>query len=169
MIYVCNIEEMPIQAAALNPTHLLSLVSTAEQPPTPAGIAFDRHHRVEIHDISEPLDGHVLPAADHVERMIRFVGDWPGDDGALLVHCVAGVSRSMAAALITLVVKAPGREVEAARHLRQLAPHAWPNRRMIALADQLLACDGRLVAARDAMGPAEITLPTPVVRVPLLD
>ena len=29
----------------------------------------DRHLRVVIHDISEPLDGHILPAEEHVEGL----------------------------------------------------------------------------------------------------
>ena len=90
--------------------------------------------------------------------MIDFLRAWSHDDGALLVHCVAGISRSMAVALIALVVKAGGRELEAAQVLRNAAPHAWPNTRMVALADQILGCGGRLVAAREAMGPATLDL-----------
>jgi predicted protein tyrosine phosphatase len=74
----------------------------------------------------------------------------------------------MAAALITLAVKAPGRELDAARHLRDAAAHAYPNRRMIALADQLLGCEGRLVAAREAMGPPNLLPFGPLVGLPLL-
>jgi predicted protein tyrosine phosphatase len=74
----------------------------------------------------------------------------------------------MAAALITLVVKAPGRELEAARLVRSAARHAWPNRRMIAVADELLGCGGRLIEAREAMGPADLLPLAPLVRLPLL-
>jgi predicted protein tyrosine phosphatase len=140
MIYVCSLLEMPGHVEALGPSHLVSLVAPVEQPPTPAGIVAERHLRVEVHDISQPLDGHILPERQHVARVIDFVRAWPADDGPLLVHCVAGISRSMAAALIGLVVKAGGRELE-----------------------------GRLIAAREAMGPAELTLPTPLARIPLLD
>ena len=101
--------------------------------------------------------------------MIGFLRAWAHDEGALLVHCVAGISRSMAVALIALVIKAGGREREAAEVLRQAAPHAWPNTRMVALADRILGCEGRLIAAREAMGPATLTLPTPLVQLPLLD
>jgi predicted protein tyrosine phosphatase len=168
-IYVCNLVEMPEHAEALNVSHLVSLVSPNELPQTPACIALERHHRVGVHDISEPLDGHILPEVEHVAEVIEFLRAWSHADGALLVHCVAGVSRSMAVALIGLVVKAGGRELEAAQQLRKAAPHAWPNTRIIALADAMLGADGRLIAAREAMGPAELTLPTPLVRLPLLD
>ena len=168
MIYVCNLMEMADHAAALRVSHLVSLVSPDEQPQTPACIAVERHHRVGIHDISEPLDGHILPAVHHVEGLIEFVRAWPHDEAPLLIHCVAGISRSMAAALITLAVKAPGRELDAARHVRGAAAHAYPNRRMIQLADELLDCAGRLVAAREAMGPANLLPFAPLVRLPLL-
>jgi predicted protein tyrosine phosphatase len=167
-IYVCNLIEMPGHAEALGVSHLVSLVAPNEQPPTPPGIAGHRHHRVEIHDISEPLDGHILPAAEHLTGLIEFARAWPHDDAPILIHCVAGISRSMAAALITLVIKAPGRELEAARQVRKAAPHAYPNRRMIAIADRLLGCAGRLVEAREAMGPADLLPLAPLVRLPLL-
>ena len=168
MIYVCNLVEMPDHAEALKISHLISLVSPDELPVTPACIALERHHRVGIHDISEPLDGHILPAEEHVEGLIDFVRAWRPDEAPILIHCVAGISRSMAAALITLVIKAPGRELDAARHLRRAAPHAYPNRRMIEVADQLLGCAGRLIAAREAMGPANLLPFGPLVRLPLL-
>jgi predicted protein tyrosine phosphatase len=168
LLYVCNLVEMPGHAAALGVSHLVSLVAPNEQPPTPPPILEDRHHRVGIHDISEPLDGHILPAAEHISGLIDFVRAWPHDKAPILIHCVAGISRSMAAALITLVIKAPGRELEAARHVRKAAPHAYPNRRMIAVADQMLGCAGRLVAAREAMGPADLLPFAPLVRLSLL-
>jgi len=169
MIYVCNLHEMPGHVEALGPTHLISLVAPGELPATPAGIELERHLRIEVHDISEPLDGHILPDPEHVAQVVDFLRAWSHDDGALLVHCVAGISRSMAVALIGLVIKAGGRELEAAEQLRKAAPHAWPNTRIIALADQILGAEGRLVAAREAMGPAELILPTPLVHLPLLD
>jgi predicted protein tyrosine phosphatase len=108
-IYVCNLIEMPEHAEALGVSHLVSLVAPVEQPATPAGIASDRHHRVGIHDISEPLDGHILPAAEHVEGLVDFVTAWPHQQAPILIHCVAGISRSMAAALITLDIYHPFR------------------------------------------------------------
>ena len=42
-----------------------------------------------------------------------------------------------------------GREDEAMRRVIAQRPYAIPNRRMVALADNLLALDGRLLQARD--------------------
>jgi predicted protein tyrosine phosphatase len=101
---------------------------------------------------------------------------WKHDDDPLLIHCAAGISRhcaagisrSMASALIALVLKAGGREPEAAQSIRVAAPHAHPNRRIVALADEILGLEGRLIAAREAMGPAEPMMHGPLVRLPLL-
>jgi predicted protein tyrosine phosphatase len=168
MIYVCNLIDMPAYVERLAPSHLISLVAPHEQPSTPDGVLAERHLRVEVHDISEPLLGHVLPEHEHVAILIDFLRKWPPDQAPLLVHCVAGISRSTAAALIGLVIKAGGREEEAASALRRAAPHAQPNRRIVALADQLLDCRGRLIAARETMGEAELTPFGPLVRLPLL-
>ena len=168
MIYVCNLHEMPTHAGVLRPSHLVSLVTSAEQPPTPKEILAERHLRIEIDDISEPMPGAVLPERRDVERLIGFLEVWQHDDAPLLIHCVAGISQSMASALIGLVLKAGGREAEAAQHLRRAAPHAQPNRRLVALADEILSLEGRLIAAREAMGPAELMMHGPLVRLPLL-
>jgi predicted protein tyrosine phosphatase len=161
---------MATHADRLRPTHLVSLVPADEQPPTPVGLGPGRHLRVPIDDISEPLPGYTVPDEDHVRVLIEFMRRWhdggrPG--GPILLHCLAGISRSMAAALIGLALRAEGREDEAARRLRQAAPHASPNRRMVVLADQLLGRDGRLIRAREAMGEPEITGAGPLVRLSL--
>jgi predicted protein tyrosine phosphatase len=167
MIYVCGLDEMPECVRALRPGYLVSLVQSAFQPPTPAGIRADRHLRVAIDDVSAPIHGYVTPGESDVQKLIDFLRSWPGDE-ALLLHCYAGVSRSTAAALIALTLNADGREMEAAHALREAAPHAQPNPRIIALADRLLGREGRLVAAREAMGPAEPIFEGPLVELSLL-
>jgi predicted protein tyrosine phosphatase len=74
----------------------------------------------------------------------------------------------MASAFIALVLKARGREIGAARSIRAAAPHAHPNHRIVALADEILGLEGRLIAAREAMGPAEPMMHGPLVRLPRL-
>ena len=171
MIYVCNLEEMPRQAALLAPGHLISLLPPDEQPPTPPNVAAERHLRVEVHDIAQPIPGQVLPEPPHIAPLIGFLqaraAEQPHDP--LLIHCWAGISRSMATALIALCLEARGREVEAAVRLRRAAPHAQPNPRIVALADTLLGRRGRLSAALEAMGPATYAMPAPLVRLEPLD
>jgi predicted protein tyrosine phosphatase len=164
MIYVCGLDEMPLHVRALRPGYLVSLVQPEFQPPTPAEIRADRHLRVAVDDVSEPMHGYVAPGEWDVQKLIDFLRGWPGDE-ALLLHCYAGVSRSTAAALIALVLNADGREMEAAQLLREAAPHAQPNPRIVALGDRLLGREGRLVAAREAMGPAVPAFEGPLVEI----
>jgi predicted protein tyrosine phosphatase len=168
-IYVCNMQDMPWHVENLRPSHLVSLVPPKEQPPTPPGMLAERHLRLIIDDISEPLPGYILPDLYHVATLVDFLMGWPGDR-PILLHCIAGISRSMAAALIALALDAEGREAEAARCLRDAAPHARPNARMIALADDILCREGRLVDACRRMGPATDAASGPLVRLsPLAD
>ena len=167
---MCSLLEMPLHVERLQPSHLVSLVPRDEQPPTPIGMPGRQHLRLAVDDISEPLPGHTAPGERHVRRLIEFMRGW--QDGGqperpILVHCLAGISRSMAAALIGLTLLEEGSEQDAARRMREAAPHASPNRRIIALADQLLGRGGRLIRAREAMGDARITSTGPLVRLPL--
>jgi predicted protein tyrosine phosphatase len=50
-----------------------------------------------------------------------------------------------------------GREAEAARLIRETADHAQPNRRIVAIADDILGRQGRMVDAVARMGPARPT------------
>lgn len=167
MVCVCGLQGLARCAAALRPSGLVSLVTAFEQPPTPTGLEPGRHFRLEIDDITEPLDGFVAPERHHVAGLVDFLGGWDRE-APLLIHCAAGISRSTAAALTALCLHSDGEdEAELARHLRRAAPHASPNRRIVALADELMGRGGRLVAAVEAMGPAEPALEGPLVRLPL--
>lgn len=150
VIYVCNIEEMPEHARVLRPRYLASLVTARSQPPTPPEVDGSRHLRLELDDISTPSPGQVLPGAAQIRELIEFLSGCERE-APILLHCIAGVSRSTAAALVALVLDAEGREAEAVDRLGEAAPHAWPNRRIVALADEILSRDGRLVAALDEM------------------
>ena len=76
----------------------------------------------------------------HLAESLRF------DTGKVLIHCEAGVSRSPAAALIMYACwLGPGHEREAMDRVLTQRPVAVPNRRMVELADRLLARRGRLL------------------------
>ena len=60
-------------------------------------------------DITEPIDGYVAPAEEHVEQVLSFVRGW--DRGApLVVHCYAGISRSTAGAFVAACALNPQRD-----------------------------------------------------------
>ncbi len=105
-----------------------------------------------MHDIVEPLEGHVLPGPEHVTPLLDFVLAWERE-APLVIHCWAGISRSTATAFVATCALAPERdEVEIANALRAASPSATPNRRIVAVADDLMGRGGRMVAAIDGIG-----------------
>jgi predicted protein tyrosine phosphatase len=87
---------------------------------------------------------------EDVRRIIQLAEQLQSESGTLLIHCEAGISRSTATALIIYACwLGQGREDEAMERVITQRPYAIPNRRMVALADNLLASDGRLLQARD--------------------
>lgn len=151
MIHVCGILELEEHAAVLQPGRLVSIVAPDEQPPTPRGLDPDAHLRISCHDIVEPTPMEILPDHRHVKQLIAFANEWDPAT-SMLIHCQAGISRSTAAALVAYAVHFPGTVDRAAAHLRHTGPHTHPNPLIVALGDELLALQGRLVAAMESMG-----------------
>ena len=165
MIYVTSLFEMPEYVRALRPGSLVSIIQPELQPDTPAEIDPRDHHRVPVDDIAQPEPGSIHPSQHHIAALIGFLREWSVEQ-PLLIHCYAGISRSTAAALIALAMKT-GNELDAATALRRAAPHAQPNRLIVSLADRILGLEGRLVAGREVMGPAEPALEGTLVELAL--
>lgn len=152
MILVTPLAAVAETAETYHPSHLVSILSETYQPDTPPGIAPERHLRIALSDITVASEGRVVPSVDHVQQLIDFGQDWDGT-APMLIHCWAGVSRSMAAAYILLCMKlGTGAEYAIARNLRARAAHANPNRLLIRLADTVLGRDGAMIDAVADMG-----------------
>jgi predicted protein tyrosine phosphatase len=152
VLHVCPLRVLPALIAREKASHLISLLQDEILVERPQTILPERHLRVHVHDICEPLQGCVHPDATHNEQIIAFARAWAGQ-GPLVVHCWAGISRSTAAAYTALCSINPELPEELiARRLRQASPTAYPNRLMIRLADQALGRDGRMVGAIEAIG-----------------
>ena len=151
-IHVCALSKVPDTVRATGAKSLVTLINAMTHVPRPAEIAADRHLFVGLSDITEKMDGHVLPETVHVAQLLTFIRRW--DRAApLVIHCYAGVSRSTAAAYIAYCALHPQAcEYETARRLRQMAPSATPNARLVALADDHLRRDGRMIAAIAEIG-----------------
>jgi len=149
MIIICSLADLPDAIEDEQPHGIVTLLGPDMMIPEIKGFE-GRHLRLEMNDIADHAPGQILPHDSHIEDLLDFVGRWPHDDAPLVVHCWAGISRSTAAALITQAHLHPhADEAELATALRKAAPHARPNRRLIALADVALDRRGRLVEAAE--------------------
>lgn len=138
--------------------YLVTLINDQTMIDTPPSILPDRHLRLAMNDISEPQPGMVPPGDDHVSELLDFVTTWD-QSLPMLIHCWAGISRSTAAAFITLCALNPNvAESRIAQTLRSASPTATPNRRLVTLADGLLGREGRMNMAIDEIGRGETTM-----------
>lgn len=151
-LHVCPLSRLAETVAATGASHVLTLATVGTPVERPAVIAAENHAILGVSDIAAPLDGHVLPADEHVTAILAFVRGWPREK-PLVMHCYAGISRSTAAAFIAACALAPERdEVSVADALRAAAPSATPNRLFVAIADRMLGRGGRMVAAIERIG-----------------
>ena len=105
-----------------------------------------------MNDIVEAQPDLVLPNTGHVTKLLDFVRSWD-KQAPILIHCYAGLSRSTAAAFISLCALNPRTPEDAiARTLRRSSDTAVPNRLFVALADKAMRREGRMIAALDGMG-----------------
>lgn len=149
------------------PSHVVTLLSPEHMIETPNGFPAERHLRLGVNDVVDIDAGDNPPTKSHVEALLDFSRNWPGDD-PMLVHCWAGVSRSMAATYTILCDRlGPGSEVLAARAIRARAPHAYPNALLVRYADELLARRGRMVDAIKAIGAGTMVTEGAIVEFPL--
>lgn len=151
-VLVCPLSQIARTVAQSNASHLVSVINTGTPVERPASIAAANHLFLGVNDITEAQDGMVLPGEEHVAQLIDFAGQWPRER-PMVIHCFAGISRSTAAAFVTLALAAPKRdEGEIATALRAASPTATPNMRIVAIADALMGRQGRMVRAIEAIG-----------------
>jgi predicted protein tyrosine phosphatase len=155
MIHVCSLARLHATVKRTGAQHVVTLLGVNDVIERPANVPARNHLFLRMHDISEPLDGHVAPDADHVADLIGFVRGWD-QSAPLVVHCWAGISRSTAAAFVSVCALKPLRdEREIAWAIRRASPTATPNIRIVAFADAMLGRKGRMVAAIDEIGRGE--------------
>jgi predicted protein tyrosine phosphatase len=166
-VYVCPLSRIAETVAAADASHLVSLINDDTPVMRPRTIPEENHLFLGVNDIVEPLDGMVLPSEEHVGRLLDFVAGWRAER-PMVVHCYAGISRSTAAAFITLCALRPEREeADIARRLRRASPFAYPNPRLVAIGDRLLGRRGRMVSAVAAIGRGEIAIESVPFSLPL--
>lgn len=154
-IHVCPLSQVASVAANSGATHMVTLLSDAQQVARPKSVPADKHLVLTFNDIAVETKGFVLPGERDVRRLIDYAKAWNRDE-AMLIHCWMGVSRSTAAAYIVAATLMPeADEHDLAQMLRSVSSTATPNAMMIEIADYLLERDGRMAHAIDAIGRGE--------------
>lgn len=167
LILVTPLSAVPAVIRSRRPSHLVTLLSPEHMIETPDGFPAERHLRLGVNDIIDVTAGESPPARSHIQELLDFSRAWEGAD-PLLVHCWAGVSRSMAAAFAILCDRlGPGSETRAAQAIRSRAPHAYPNALMVQYADDLLERRGQMVAAIKNIGAGVMVAEGTIVEFPL--
>src|ERR1041384_1231140 len=93
MIHVCSLARLHDTVRETGARHVVTLIKDVSLVHRPNEIAAENHLLLDMDDISEHIDGYVMPAEQHIDDMLRFVRRW--DRAApLVVHCYAGISRS---------------------------------------------------------------------------
>ncbi|WP_349359715.1 tyrosine protein phosphatase [Stappia sp.] len=152
MITVCSLAHLGATVERTGARHLITLISAGTEVPRPPQIAERDHLFLAFNDITAPAEGLTPPGEEHVRQLLDYVTAW-NLSAPLVIHCFAGISRSTAAAYITACALDPDTPEEAhAARLRKASPSATPNPRLVALADGLLARDGRMRTAIQAIG-----------------
>jgi len=152
-IVVCPLASIAETAVRHGAREMVSLIAEKQDFHRPGVIRAERHLKLAMNDIGfAGTGGLIAPSEAHVAQLIDFVHDWD-QSAPLVVHCWMGVSRSPAAAVITMLALHPGEDDFAlAQRLRKAAPHATPNTRLIEIGDRMLQREGRLVAAVKSIG-----------------
>lgn len=152
-ITVVPMRLMPETAARLGAGGIISVLNAHLMPETPPGFEHGRHLRLAMSDATAKDVAAMEAMAQQISRLVEFAKAWDRKQ-PLVVHCFSGLNRSPAAAFITLCALNPGTpEPLIAALLRQACDTAAPHRQMVAIADHLLARDGHMIDAIDAIGP----------------
>ena len=157
-IHVCPLSRIDETVAQTGALDMVTLINPDYPVTRPQAIATDRHLYLGLSDITEHLDGHVLPAEAHVRQLLQFVRYWDRRT-PLLIHCYLGVSRSTAAAFISACALRPAwSESEIASLMRQRSPTATPNAKLVEIGDRLLGRNGRMMSAVAAISQGEMCM-----------
>jgi predicted protein tyrosine phosphatase len=152
MIHVCSLARLHETVDETGARHVVTLLRDSHLVQRPACVPPHNHLIIGVDDIVAPIEGYTHPADEHVIRLIEFVQAWDRKS-ALVMHCYAGISRSTAAAFVAACALNPNRsELKIAQAIRDGSATANPNIRLVALADRILARNGRMIGAIEAIG-----------------
>ena len=100
-LLVAPLSSLPDVLQTHAPSHLISLLSPEHMIDTPAGFPASAHLKLGVNDIVDPAAGTAPPLRQHIDQLLEFSRSWDGRR-PMVIHCWAGISRSMASAYAIL-------------------------------------------------------------------
>src|SRR3954453_17344910 len=97
MIHVCSLAALSDTVKSTGASHVLTVMANVDQGQRRVSVLPANHLKVQMDDITEQMDGFVTPCNTHIEQVLNFVRGWDRS-APLVVHCYAGISRSIASA-----------------------------------------------------------------------
>ncbi len=158
-ISVCGRGELPCFKGC-GITHLLSIDSPGSPTATPEWFT-GVHWHVAFVDVETKAMaaafGLAPPGKNDVKLILEFgkmcLESSRTAETHLVIHCLAGISRSPAAAYAILcLLLGPGCEQAAFAHLMEIRPCASPNRLVVKYADAILGRNRKMIEAQNAFG-----------------
>ena len=154
MIHVCPLSKLHETVLTTGALHIVTLLRDPERMQRPRHIPVSNHLVLSMDDISEAKEGFKVPSEEHIVQLVNFAKFWDRRQ-PLVMHCLAGISRSTAGAFIVACALNPGRsEADIAAALRDASPTAMPNSMLIKHGDMVLGRQGRMVEAIKALSEA---------------
>ncbi len=155
-IIVSSKQLAPIQALEFKPNYVISILDPRDNHPSFSNaqilsLDFD-DICFELKDTAWMYDKVVMPSKENVRDIYQFSKNNFKEDSRILVHCYAGISRSSAAAIISLSAHMDWREaVSKIANLQTMtmlnfyeSGTSWfsPNNLMIKYLDEMLGLNG---------------------------
>ena len=154
-IIICGLADIQGCVDKYVPDKMLTIINKNFSPDTPKGMDESRHLKMLIDDISEPREGFILPEKHHVQTLLDFTDDWDVSK-PILIHCHMGISRSTSTSL-GVAAKFDPKNIELTiEKLKEIAPHASPNKIMTQYYDEILNLNNRLYSSLAYFNPEPI-------------
>jgi predicted protein tyrosine phosphatase len=167
MIHVCSLARLHGTVITTGALHIVTMLRDPDRMQRPRHIPAKNHLVLSMDDITKPLDGYTPPSEEHITRLVAFLNQWDRKT-PLVVHCLAGISRSTAGAFVAACALNPQRsEAAIAQAIREASPTAMPNAMLVKLADNMLGRQGRMIEAIEALGEPRPALEGDPFRLPL--
>ncbi|HTE95832.1 MAG TPA: protein tyrosine phosphatase, partial [Bradyrhizobium sp.] len=76
MIHVCSLAALPDTVKATGASRVLTVMANVDQVQRPESVLPANHLKISMDDITEQMDGFVVPSDSHIEQVLNFVRGW---------------------------------------------------------------------------------------------